>query len=77
MFFNFKMRGSSKDPEEIISSLSSADKVANTVKLKAFSAFEGTADAVAATTDIVEGKVGCDDDIAKKYKKLRCSNNTN
>eukprot|EP01084_Bolivina_argentea_P029012 53875_1 len=54
----FKMSGSSKDPDELASSLSSADKVASMVKLKAFSAFEGTADAVAATTDVMEGKMG-------------------
>ncbi len=53
------MNGSSKDPEELASSFSSVDRVASMVKLKAFSAFEGTADAVAATTDVMEGKVGC------------------
>ncbi len=64
------MSGSSKDPDELASSLLSADKVASMVKLKAFSAFEGTADAVAATTDVMEGKVGSRNDIAMIYIML-------
>ncbi len=64
------MSGSSKDPDKLASSLSSADKVASMVKLKVFSAFEGTADAVAATTDIMEGKVGSGNGIAMIYITL-------
>ncbi len=60
------MSGSSKDPEELASSFSSADRVASMVKLKAFSAFEDTADAVAATTDVMEGKVGCCNDMTSQ-----------
>ncbi|KAJ3291868.1 Nucleolar protein 58 [Rhizoclosmatium sp. JEL0117] len=62
----FKMKDESKleDPDSIFKYFESPDAAAKTLKLKAFSKFENTTDAMSAVTALVEGK------LSKSLKKF-------
>ncbi|KAJ3392420.1 hypothetical protein HDU84_004126 [Entophlyctis sp. JEL0112] len=62
----FKMKDDSKlqDPDNISSLFTTPEQAAKTIKLKAFSKFENTTDAMSAVTALVEGK------LSKSLKKF-------
>ncbi|KAJ3380567.1 Nucleolar protein 58 [Entophlyctis sp. JEL0112] len=62
----FKMKDDSKlqDPDNISSLFATPEQAAKTIKLKAFSKFENTTDAMSAVTALVEGK------LSKSLKKF-------